>query len=58
MNAFEWIVAIVLIIVAVIMGLVSIAFLGFGLLKAALDARDELERGDSGKAGKEYDTEA
>lgn len=58
MNAFEWIVAIVLIIVAVIMGLVSIALLGFGLLKAALDAREELEQGDSGKAGKEHDTEA
>ena len=58
MNAFEWIVAIVLIIVAVILGLVSIAILGFELLKAALDARDELERGDSGKAGKEHDTEA
>lgn len=58
MSAFEWIVTIGLIIATVVMALLIVGILGFTLIAAVLNARDELERGDSGKAGKEHDTEA
>lgn len=53
MSTFEWIVAIGLIIAAVIMLLLTVSFLGFSVIAAALDEREELERGDNGKVGKE-----
>lgn len=58
MSAFEWVITIGLMIVAVIMALLVMSFLGFSLIAAVLNARDEIERGDSGKAEKENDTEA
>ena len=57
MSAFEWIAAIGLLIVAGIIGLVAMSFLSFALIAGILNARDEIERGDSGKAEKENDTE-
>ena len=58
MSAFEWVITIGLMIVAVIMALLEMSFLGFSLIAAGLNARDEIERGDSGQAEKENDTEA
>lgn len=58
MSIFEWIVAIMLLIAAGIIGLAAMSFLGFTLIVGILNARDEIERGDSGKAEKENDTEA
>lgn len=58
MSAFEWIIAIGLLIVAGIIGLAAMSFLGLALIAGILNARDEIERGDSRKAEKENDTEA
>lgn len=51
MSVFEWIAAIGLIVVAVVIVLLIVCVLSISLIAAALDARDELERGDSGKVG-------